>query len=169
MAATFFEQALLAQIVSAIHAVHLDAILIGNAAAALQGAPVTTRDIDFFVRDSPATAKKIMLLAARLGGLAVTRPAEPLSRMVRLIGMPVEIDFTFALSSRARFESVRSRAASISLASRGMSVRAASLPDIIAAKKAAGRPKDRAVLPILEQTARVKDVMTKRRRPRKAK
>ena len=38
---------LLNSVVAALAAVRLEAILIGNAAAALQGAPVTTVDFDF--------------------------------------------------------------------------------------------------------------------------
>jgi len=103
--------------------------------------------------DTPANQRKIVALAERLGGLAVTRPALPLSTMIRLVGMPVEIDFVFGLSGGIRFEAVRSRAVDIRLGT--TTVRAACLADIIAAKKAAARPKDLAALPVLEQTARV--------------
>lgn len=58
-----------------------------------------------------------------------------------------------ALSSGARFESVRSRASDVRVAQ--VRVRVASLDDVIAAKRAAGRPKDLAVLPVLESAARV--------------
>ena len=37
----------------------LDAVLIGNAAAALQGATVTTMDFDFIIRDTPANVRKL--------------------------------------------------------------------------------------------------------------
>jgi len=162
MAATPFEERLLREIVGALGAVGLDAVLVGNAAAALRGAPVTTRDIDFFVRDTPGNRRKIAEVARRLGGLAVTRPGEPLSRMLRLLGGPAEIDFVFALSSRARFESVRARAGEVDLG--GTTVRVASLADVIAAKRAAGRPKDLAALPVLEQTARVLEELARETR-----
>ncbi|MDD5305940.1 MAG: hypothetical protein PHU25_01340 [Deltaproteobacteria bacterium] len=151
------EKVLLADIVRACRSVGLDPILIGNAAAALQGAPVTTRDVDFFVRDSEANRRRIERLAGLLGDLAVTHPGEPLSDMTRLVGGPVEIDFVFHLSSGARFESLRSRAVDIRFSD--VNVRVASLADIIASKRATGRPKDLAVLPVLEQTARVLEKM----------
>jgi hypothetical protein len=46
----------------------LEAVLIGNAAAALQGAPVTTVDFDFFFRKTPANLKKLKRIAADPGG-----------------------------------------------------------------------------------------------------
>jgi hypothetical protein len=45
---------ILARIVELLERHRLEAILIGNAAAALQGAPVTTIDIDFLFRRNPA-------------------------------------------------------------------------------------------------------------------
>jgi hypothetical protein len=45
--------------VAALSAVRLEAILIGNAAAAIQGAPVTTVDFDFMFRATPANLAKL--------------------------------------------------------------------------------------------------------------
>jgi len=44
----------------------LDVVMIGNAAAALQGAPVTTIDIDFLFRKTPANLKKLKAIATEL-------------------------------------------------------------------------------------------------------
>ncbi len=44
----------------------LEAILIGNAAAALQGAPVTTLDIDFLFRKTPKNVAKLKSVAKAL-------------------------------------------------------------------------------------------------------
>jgi hypothetical protein len=45
---------LLARIARMLKEQDLEAVLIGNAAAALQGAPVTTVDFDFMFRKTPA-------------------------------------------------------------------------------------------------------------------
>jgi hypothetical protein len=37
---------------------HLEAVMVGNAAAALHGAPVTTLDVDFMFRKTPTNLKK---------------------------------------------------------------------------------------------------------------
>jgi hypothetical protein len=50
------------------------------------------------------------------------------------------------------FESVRSRSTAIEVG--GCLVRVASLEDVIRGKRTANRPKDRAVLPILEEVLR---------------
>ena len=52
------------------------------------------------------------------------------------------------------FNSLRSRAEKIELAGRSLWI--ANLADIIASKRAAGRPRDKAVLDILEKTLREK-------------
>src|SRR5215813_5511057 len=47
----------------------LEAILIGNAAAALHGAPVTTVDIDFLIRATPRNLAKLKVFAVELGAV----------------------------------------------------------------------------------------------------
>jgi hypothetical protein len=54
----------------------LEAIMIGNAAAALQGAPVTTVDIDFFFPKTPANIKRLKAVSAELKGV-ILRPFHP--------------------------------------------------------------------------------------------
>ena len=49
----------LVEIADSLKRVALDAVLIGNAAAALQGAPVTTVDFDFMFRKTPRNLQKI--------------------------------------------------------------------------------------------------------------
>jgi len=57
---------LLARIASLLEKQGLEAVLIGNAAAALQGAPVTTVDFDFMFRKMPANLRKFKALARAL-------------------------------------------------------------------------------------------------------
>jgi len=45
---------ILVRVARALREQRLEAILIGNSGAAVQGAPVTTMDIDFFIRKTPA-------------------------------------------------------------------------------------------------------------------
>jgi hypothetical protein len=153
-----FEDAILLQVMRAVHAVRLDAIVIGNAAAALQGVPVTTQDIDLFVRETPQNDGKIKQLVEKLGNnIRATRPFEPASRMIRLEGLAVDIDLVFQLSSRAKFESVRSRSHLITVEQ--MEIRVCDLRDLIDAKRASGRPKDLATLPLLEQFQRIREAV----------
>jgi predicted nucleotidyltransferase len=152
---SFDEQRLL-EIVAAATQAKLEFIVIGNVAAVLQDVPVMTHDIDLFVRDTPLNHKKIKSLAKQLAG-ALGQPYDPVSNMVRLTTPTMTVDFVFALSSRRKFESVRSRAVRVKLGRREILV--AALEDVIAAKEAAGRPKDKATLDLLKQTLQVKKRM----------
>ena len=51
----------------------LEAVSIGNAAAALQGAPVTTIDFDFLFRKTPRNLAKLKTIARALGA-TILRP-----------------------------------------------------------------------------------------------
>src|SRR2546428_8089184 len=61
-----------------------EVIMIGNSAAALQGAPVTTVDVDFLFRKTPANLRKLKKIAETLGGVLL-RPYYPASDLYRLM------------------------------------------------------------------------------------
>ena len=121
----------------------------------LNGAPVTTQDIDLLVRDTRPNRRKLVRFADEIGGSA-PRPVSELSKVEWIEGrlaVPVEIHFD-RISGGLTFSSVRSRAQLVKVGSEKLVV--ASLADVIRSKEAAGRPKDRAVLPILRDTLAVK-------------
>lgn len=146
---------LLNSVVTALAEVRLEAILIGNAAAAIQGAPVTTVDFDFMFRATPINLAKLKRFARRLGAV-VLRPYYPASALFRVMNddRGLQADFMPVIHGVKSFNSLRSRAEKISLGGQGLWV--AHLADIIASKRAAARPRDKAVLDILEKTLREK-------------
>jgi hypothetical protein len=147
---------LLESVVAALDEVRLEAILIGNAAAAIQGSPVTTVDFDFMFRATPANLAKLKKFAARMEAM-ILRPYYPVSALYRVTNddRGLQADFMPSIHGVKSFNSLRSRAERIALRGHGLWV--ADLSDIIASKRAAGRPRDRAVLDILEITLREKN------------
>ncbi len=141
---------LLREVARHIRAARLDAVLIGNAAAALQGAPVTTVDFDFFFRKTSRNLAKLKAIARALDA-TVMRPYYPVSDLYRIMRDrdSLQIDFMGAIHGLRSFEGVRDRASTIEIG--GVPVLVASLDDVIRSKRAAGRPRDRAVLEILEK------------------
>jgi hypothetical protein len=133
----------------------LDAVVIGNSASMLNGAPVTTQDIDLLIRDTKLNRRKLARFAEEIGG-ASPRPVSELSNVEFIEGdlaVPVEIHFD-RISGGLTFSSVRSRAQLVTVGDEELAV--AALADVIRSKEAANRPKDRAVLPILRDTMAVK-------------
>lgn len=131
----------------------LEAVLIGNAAAALRGSPVTTVDLDFMFRKTPRNLQKLKAIADELGA-TIFRPHYPASELYRLVRDldGLQLDFMGKVDGIPRFESLRARAAEMEVG--GSSLLVAALPDIIKSKAAANRPQDIAVLPILRKTLR---------------
>jgi hypothetical protein len=142
---------LLAEVGRRINAVNLEAILIGNAAAALRGAPVTTIDFDFLFRKSSRNLVKLKTIARGLRA-TILRPYYPVSDLLRLVRDDdgLQVDFMGTVHGLRSFEGVRDRSTRIEIGDTGLLV--ASLADIIKSKRAAGRPRDLAVLDILEMT-----------------
>ena len=131
----------------------LDAVLIGNAAAALQGAPVTTMDLDFFMRASPQNVAKIRRIADDLKA-PIGQPYYPASTLYRISREEDDLQFDFmtSISGIRSFEGVHSRASRVEFDGRPLWV--ASLDDVIRSKAAAGRPQDLAVMPILRRVVK---------------
>jgi len=142
---------LLQQIARAMQECGLEAVLVGNAAAALQGAPVTTLDLDFMFRETPANLKKLRRLASKLDG-SILKPYYPASKLYRLVNEDrgIQLDFMSALHGIRSYEGLRSRASQVTLG--GSHLYVAALEDVIRSKRALGRPRDKAVLEILEKT-----------------
>jgi predicted nucleotidyltransferase len=140
----------LAEIARSLLEARLEAVLIGNAAAALQGAPVTTVDFDFLFRRTPRNLAKLKIVARRLHA-AILRPYYPASDLFRVVRDDdgLQVDFMGTIHGVRSFEGLRDRATSVAID--GAPVLVASLSDIIRSKRAAGRPRDLAVLDILEQ------------------
>jgi hypothetical protein len=140
----------LVEIGRALAAASLDAVLIGNAAAALHGAPVTTVDFDFLFRRTPRNLQKLKGFA-RVLGATVLRPYYPVSDMFRVVRDDgLQVDFMGTIHGIRSFEGVKARAATIEIGD--ITLLVAALHDVVRSKRAAGRARDLAVVEVLERT-----------------
>jgi len=128
----------------------LEAALIGNAAAALQGAPITTVDFDFMFHKTPANLRKLKAVAAALDAV-ILRPYYPASDLFRIVRDEdgLQIDFMGSIHGVRSLSSLRSRARVVAF--EGAQLLVADLADVIKSKRAAGRPRDLASLEIIEK------------------
>jgi len=142
---------LLAEVAGRVNDAKLDAVLIGNAAAALQGAPVTTVDFDFMFRPTVRNLSKLKAVAIALRA-TILRPYYPASDLYRVVRDDdgLQVDFMVTIHGVRSFEGLKSRATRIEID--GTAVLVAALDDIIRSKRAARRPRDLAVLDVLEKT-----------------
>jgi hypothetical protein len=147
------DEAFVEEVLAALQGCGIEAIVVGGVAAALQGAPITTEDIDVLVRDTPRNREKLKRLEETLGQKAV--PISPLSTSLRIPSPRAHVDILFdELSTGLKFEALRARSSKIPLGRFVATV--AALEDVIASKEASARPKDLAQLPILRDTLKVR-------------
>src|SRR5437763_4630206 len=92
----------------------LEAVLIGNAAAALQGSPVTTLDLDFMFRKTPTNLRKIKGVADDLEAV-VMRPYYPASDLYRVVRDRdgLQLDFMARIDGIRSFERLRASASPV--------------------------------------------------------
>lgn len=101
---------LLVRLLKAFDGVRLEAVLIGNAAAAIHGAPVTTLDFDFMFRATPTNLRKLKVVASALGAV-ILRPYYPVSNLYRMVddATGLQADFMPAIHGVRSFEGLRAR------------------------------------------------------------
>jgi len=129
---------LLARIAQLLDRHGLEAVLIGNAAAALQGAPVTTVDFDFLIRRTPANVRKLTAIAAELHAVLM-KPIYPVSSLLRFSRDDdgLQLDFMDEIDGARSFEELRKRAIEVPVGNGRILV--ADLGGVVKSERAGGR------------------------------
>ena len=121
-------------------------LFIGKAGAILLGFPDTTQDADLYVEKSPGNGRAVVLALRDLGFAIGPEQQAEIERgkdFVQLKSGPFDVDLVFAPDGIERFEDAWRRRVDVE----GFPV--CHPDDIIRSKEAAGRAKDREVLPRL--------------------
>jgi len=145
-------------------------ILIGGLAAVLHGASHVTTDVDVVPEEGKENLQRLSAALRELGarirvagepeGVPFDHSAESLSR-VRVWNLRTDLgdlDITFEPSGTRGFDDLRRDTVTMRIS--GVDVAVASLADVIRSKEAAGRPRDRVMLPAL------RELLTRQRRSR---
>jgi hypothetical protein len=148
-----------AEILRLLAANEVDFIVVGMTAGILQGAPVTTLDLDAVHRRSPENVSRLLRALAKLDAVyrhdpRKLRPQEShlLSPGHRLLTTTLgDLDCLGTIGEGLGYEELLEQTLAMNLAG-GLTVRVLSLPALIEAKERAGRPKDLAALPVLRAT-----------------
>jgi hypothetical protein len=139
----------------------VDFVLIGGMAAVLYGSPLPTLDVDITPerqRDNLARLSNALTeLDARLRADGIDQPlpfghdADSLADggVWNLSTRYGDLDISMTPSGTSGFADLRRDARAVELY--GLSIRVISLADVIRSKEAAGRDKDRRVLPVLRE------------------
>lgn len=144
---------ILCKIGKAFYHAELEAVMIGNAAAAIQGAPVTTLDIDFAIKENDGTLMKLNQVAKEID--ATLSNYAPFFQ-IQAPEKELYLDFLCNVIGIDSFDVLLKRSLKVSFD--GIyHLHIASLEDIIKSKKSAGQDKDLAVLPILQKTLDLKN------------
>jgi hypothetical protein len=141
-------------------------IVVGMTAGILQGAPVTTVDVDIVHRRSPENVARLLAALETLDAVYrhdarqlrpkdshLTGPGHQL--LVTSLG---DLDCLGAIDEDRGYEDLLAHSEEMTL-SGGRRIRVLTLPALIDAKERSGRPKDLATLPVLRATL---DERTKR-------
>jgi hypothetical protein len=136
----------------------VDFVVIGGVAVVVQASPRFTRDLDICYSTSPANLARLgellVSLDARLRGIEEDLPFVPDARTLRRAGVLTlttregDLDLLVDPAGSPGYAALRRRADLIALG--GAEVRVASLEDLIAMKRAAGRAQDQIDVESLE-------------------
>jgi hypothetical protein len=137
----------------------VDFVVVGGVAAVLEGAPVSTFDLDVMHRRTEENQRRLLAALQELNA----RYADPAGRMIvpdalklatlqlhRLVTDSGPLDILTEIAPGLSFEEVRDETVVYDVA--GLAVRVLSLEAVIRSKEHADRDKDRAALPLLRKT-----------------
>jgi hypothetical protein len=151
----FEPQALLQRLVAA----DVQFVIVGGLAAQAHGSPSITADLDIVPLWDPTNLQRIEFVlrdiaAIRDGAPPNSPPLRPLDARTLLAGAVFTLNSRFGrldllANPDPRIDFAELRRSAISITYLGMPLLFASLDDLIAMKRAAGRPKDRIELEIL--------------------
>lgn len=154
-------QALLAKLCDA----GVEFIVVGGTAAVLQGAPITTNDLDIVHRRTPENVARLLAVLTELDATMrydfANRSLRPTAEMlaghgqINLSTSLGPIDPLCELGAGQGYDELLPHTEPVS--DEGRLLRVLDLPTLIAVKAKAGRPKDRMVLPILIATMQERD------------
>ena len=138
----------------------IEFIIVGGAAAVIQGAPITTVDLDIVHRKTPENVRRLLELLLQLDatmrydfanrGLRPTAEMLSGSGQINLSTVLGPIDPLCQLGEGQGYDELLPHSPAV--VDEGRLLRVLDLPTLIAVKTKAGRPKDRLVLPILIAT-----------------
>lgn len=139
----------------------VDYVVLGGFAAILRGSPVTTRDLDVIPDRASANLDRLgraltrMNARIRIEGDSVPAKIDGpflanMPQMLNLVTDFGDLDLTFTPAGSAGGYAGWQSHATNEVVADGLTVRVASLDDIIDSKRAANRPKDLMALPYLE-------------------
>ena len=135
-------------------------MVVGLASATLQGAPAVTQDVDLWFRDlsDPGVRKALEKVGAAYVPPIGTNPPMFAGKGVALF------DIVLHMHGLRSFDAEFRHAIEVDLG--GVKIKLLPLARIIASKKAAGRPKDKLTLPVLESAlAAIRERSRKRGKP----
>ena len=142
----------------------IEFIIVGGAACVIQGAPITTNDLDIVHRRTPENIERLLELLLQLDAtMRYDFANRGLRPTAELLGGKGHLNLSTSLGpldplcelDGLGFDELLPH--SQSMTDEGRLLRVLDLPTLITVKTKAGRPKDRLVLPILIATLEERD------------
>jgi hypothetical protein len=142
-------------------ATDVEFVLVGGLAAVVQGAPITTMDVDIVHRRTPENVDRLLAFLESVGAHYRGRPAPPLPPSRSALLGPGHslfmtdlgpVDALGAIEGGADYDQLVPRSTVITLGERHL--RLLTLEAIVDLKRSSTDPKDRLRLPVLEATLR---------------
>jgi len=151
------------ELIERLNKAEVDFVVIGGIAAVVHGSPQFTKDLDVCYDTTDENLKRLgaalVALGARLRGVAEEVPFVPDGRTLRgtqMLTLDTPLGPFDVLASPSGFPGYAALAErAIHAEIRGVGFRIASLEDLIAMKRAAGRPKDLIAVEELEAIQRI--------------